>query len=301
MDDVLYTAFVTKGRDAWRKMPQPYETNNGHSCGYWPLAQLVQGYLKASGCRDDIIVSPGFMTASRKAVPMFLSNLDALVAGAMSHPNYGRQRIAVGVLRGVNGTWKMRTTVSNTQDCVLQCHCDSYKNPGDDKSYGNIEWLDLYPTEKFNMPPDHRKMLFFVEQGTMNKEVLCKLAAGESVDALKVNAVAIGSSNFSYQTYFNSSFDKGEADVLMFVGGKETCSFAKAIKEALSSNDVQNERFSELNNESEHDDLIELLPKDNMVLSKSILSSPRDPREYLKKLFEGLLADGKPYIEGLNV
>ena len=80
-------------------------SNRGVKNGYWSLAQLLQKYLLTTRCRDNILVSIGYLTANAGNVPTFLLNLDALVQGVLAaqRTTPSRPIVEVQVLCAVNG------------------------------------------------------------------------------------------------------------------------------------------------------------------------------------------------------
>lgn len=76
---------------------------------------------------------------------------------------------------------------------------------------------------------DHRKMIFFFNikdepPFDFDIDVLSRETKDNFINSIVVNAVLMGSSNQSFQTYFGGKdgiADKGEADILMFVSESE--------------------------------------------------------------------------------
>lgn len=275
---VLYTVFVAKRKDSWDAMPHPGR-NRGVRYGYWPLAQLLQKYMEMTQCREDILVSPGYLTASAGNVTAFLSNLDALVQGAMAaqRTTPSRSVIEVRVLRGVNGTWAIggRPTAS-AKRCILDYHTDEYNNPSPGCQYGAIRWIDPMPHAKRQAPQDHRKMLFFIDPSSQMPDA-------------RVNALTIGSSNFSWQTYFCDRFDKGEADAFMFVEDDLTRIFAQWVEDVIRGTSDGLGPTSTVDETSELKGERVAFPHDDIVISRSVASSPDDPRELLRHVLDELL------------
>lgn len=274
----MYTVFVAKRKGSWGAMPNP-GSNQRVKYGYWPLAQLLHKYLEMTKCRDDILVSPGYLTANAGNVPAFLSNLDALVQGALvaQRTTPSRPVVEVQVLRGVNGTWAINgRSASSGKTCILDCHTKEYNNPSPGFRYSAIRWIDPMPQAKHRAPQDHRKMLFFTDPSS-------------PVLNTRVNALAIGSSNFSWQTYFCDRFDKGEADVFMFVEDDLTRGFARWVEGAIRN------AADGLNQTSAIEDASGLrgeeaaFPYDGIAISKSIASSPDDPYKLLRRVLDELL------------
>lgn len=69
---------------------------------------------------------------------------------------------------------------------------------------------------------DHRKMLFFIEESPNTiVNINTRALANEYLDYANVQAVLIGSSNQSFNTYFSPTGRNGECDILMYIDDED--------------------------------------------------------------------------------
>lgn len=133
---------------------------------------------------------------------------------------------------------------------------------------------------------DHRKMVFFFDifkvdnpKGNpmhhLQNPPLTASKVKKFVDSIKVHAVLIGSSNVSFETYYNSPANKGEADLFLFTD-EMGIDFEKEIESKFFNQSEQSERLEQ----SEQSVEIGLPP----ILSKS--THIGSVREY-DRLFSG--------------
>lgn len=158
----------------------------------YPLPRAIARLIEASGFTNDLIVSPGYLSTNQNTTKQFFLGFDNLI-----QPDH---KSSVGFLRGVNGA---------SFDTYLSNHKTELCNSTHKFEFGPE--FDLTNSHR-----DHRKMIFLysVPDECVKKSIYHKAEALEFIRSIKVNAVAIGSSNFSNTTYFGA-FDKGEADVIL--------------------------------------------------------------------------------------
>lgn len=156
--------------------------------------------------KNNIISSPGYLSTSTYVKDFVNKFKDIVPTG---------DKIYVGYFKGMN------TFNHATGSCdLIDEHYAEFL------STSSLTKLEIEISNK----PDHRKMLFIFginNNPTFNFDL--KLTAASKKDFLEsitVNAVLIGSSNQSYNTYYGGTSGratKGEADVLLFAAdGPET-------------------------------------------------------------------------------
>ena len=126
---------------------------------------------------------------------------------------------------------------------------------------------------------DHRKMLCFVEKIDDDKDkmptidVISEDNVEDYLDSINVYAVLIGSSNFSFSTYFEPKAKKGEADVFMFYGYKD--SSKDGTVRIVNNNQTA---------------LVSMAGLDNVVISESFFDAGNDnPAMFLKSIFSEMI------------
>lgn len=153
---------------------------------------------------NNIISSPGYLSHAG-SVADFADQFKDIVPT--------KDAVYISYFTGIgNGMTPLGTT-------LIELHYDALE------STGKFKRLNVCDANK----TDHRKMMFFY--GIDNYEKFNRLFENAGMlnskvmeaflDSITVNAVLIGSSNQSFTTYYGRGrrpADKGEADVLMFVG-----------------------------------------------------------------------------------
>ena len=155
----------------------------------FPIVTALKWYFMKN--KDDIIlVSPGYMSTTDKTIQEFCDKFKNL------SENVDCQII---LSTGMNGT----RLVEGTSTDIMQRHYDYFQKK--------------FPP--FSTKKDHSKFLIFIEN---NDDFVSNYAnnASSLVELLKddktvIKAILLGSSNFSFNTYFNDTADKGEADMFM--------------------------------------------------------------------------------------
>ena len=148
---------------------------------------------------------------------------------------------------------------------------------------GEGKWLEVVQNNEY----DHRKMVVVFrtnQNGIITPKKLERLSSGSGkkilesfFNSIEVICVSIGSSNFSYSSYYGTDYDKkekkhtgtfladkGEADVMMFYDE----AYAQEIEHMI--NEKNNDNNEKINHE------------DRMVLSKSLTKVSND---FLKNIF----------------
>lgn len=100
---------------------------------------------------------------------------------------------------------------------------------------------------------DHRKMVFFFDifkddnpkgdpMRPLQNTPLTDKDVEKFITSIKVHAVLIGSSNVSFETYYNSPANKGEADLFLFTDG---LGFGEYLESEFSKQSEQSEQAEE--------------------------------------------------------
>ena len=160
--------------------------------GDFPIIDALKWYFKKN--TDDIIlVSPGYMSKTSKTVKDFYCEFNH-IQGASANNKFIFSY-------GMNGN---ATLTDNKNTTIIDEHANYFK----------FSTLNCFSTKK-----DHSKFLIFIKN---NEDFINEYDKSESNliellknDNLNVKAILLGSSNFSYNTYFSGYADKGEADIFM--------------------------------------------------------------------------------------
>ena len=158
----------------------------------FPIEKILIQYFNKRN-NDIILVSPGYMSYTKKTIKNFCVEFCNLNTTSTNEFIFAK---------GMNG----RNKVKNLSIDIV----DEYYNNICQKN--NQVRHSLFLTKN-----DHSKFLIFIDKKSAciydNKELNVKELLSDF--KTKVNAILLGSSNFSYNTYFNSPTDKGEADIFM--------------------------------------------------------------------------------------
>lgn len=192
---------------------------------------------------NNIISSPGYMSKTLKSINDFVDEFQKIVPP--------KKIIHIGYLKGLTGTVKRGSTK------IIDEH---YKKLS---VTGKFKQIKI----KVSNNSDHRKMIFFFgvnDNPTFNfsSDTLNKKNKKKFLNSISVNAILMGSSNQSYNTYYGGSAkkaDKGEADVLMFIEDN-------------------------LNYVNNNDMFVE-----GTVIFKAMRGMNSDPHEYLKEILNDFL------------
>lgn len=182
----MYVVYGQKGKGD----PQPF-----------PLNAQIRFLSDVFDNRCWIFAVPGYMSKDEKAAK-YVERFDELIRHNSGYEsNAQKQYIAFG--NGYNASAK-----------------DEYSAVIDKGTY-------TLKTYRVNLPPvrrnNHAKMLFYFfweneelkDKYASGDLALSKTTAKDFLAGITVKAVIVGSSNQSYTTFFNSSAEKGEADVLL--------------------------------------------------------------------------------------
>ena len=231
------------------------------------LALAVARLIRCTGFENNLLVSPGYLSTSEGTIKNFFARFDQL----LTTDNSGS--IDIGFLRGMG-------SIAVFEGLVRLHEKELRGAAGHVMSFRPV--INLETTSK-----DHRKMLFFYSHDGIGyypnteAEVNQRLTKQDALDfahSITVNAIAIGSSNFSNNTYFGP-FEKGESDVILLAHDsmKRSSDFTEiisAFRAASSGNDNSgsNERSTSIAEE---------FPES--VFSESIFCS-KEPHDYLKDI-----------------
>lgn len=183
------------------------------------LPEELGRFMEATDYAYNLLVSPGFLSRTDKTINGFLDRLEQ----GLSDPKNREKKVGLGLFHGMNGYNSVSKGSSLT---VLAAHDAALLGRS------GLEKIAVDPQKR----DDHRKIIFFFK---FLKEAVWditkSLNQGNMKDFLKqitVEAVLIGSSNFSWSTYYNAGRtlpEKGEADLLMFVDESYEATVAEGI------------------------------------------------------------------------
>lgn len=286
--DKIYTLYIPKYKGS---------ESEHHQTGYskwWPLPREIHRYLAHTPDIKSIIVAPGFLSARDNTTLLFLNELNGLIKTSMN----GEREISVGILRGVNGFCKREDSageISGSNDVkVLKLHELGYKTLRDTIYPDSVDftWTTMAPdpAQYQNIKEirrDHAKLLFFID-GNLPKSSDSGCYSHDDYKSwlgeITVKAMVIGSSNFSYQTYFGT-FDKSEADLLLFTEDPARGGYHEAIANEIAELKAQNST----EDKSDEFDFESHFAKDILMLSESILMYPDNPQAIFKPALDELL------------
>lgn len=173
----------------------------GVKTGGWPLPEELDHLMRVTGGSYDLLVSPGYLSKGEETIRKFWKEMGRELAVKPEH------EVGLGLFFGMNREDKVAGTATPVLDA---------NNAAIGSSPG-LKRIAVDPKKG----DDHRKMIFFLKVG--RKAPKGRLDCGNKnafLAAVTVKAVLIGSSNFSWTTYWNGGSltpEKGEADLLMFV------------------------------------------------------------------------------------
>ena len=165
------------------------------------IVDVIKTCMKFYPNGNNIISSPGYMSKTLKSISDFVNNFQKIVPS--------KEIIRIGYLKGLTGTVKPGS---------LNIIDEHYNKLIGTKKFQKINI-------KMSNKSDHRKMIFFfginnTPSFNFSSDTLNKKNVQKFLDSISVNAILLGSSNQSYNTYYGGSVkkaDKGEADILMFI------------------------------------------------------------------------------------
>lgn len=210
----------------------------GHSSYPSPLPEAIGAILTMTKGANNLLVSPGFLSATHNTTDSFIDSLASATNGFRNH-------YSIGFLRGMGKRDYFKR---------LSCHEQIINSATCPLSYGPVFYLK-------NASEDHRKMIFIYSYRNKNlaptiyypRMPLTLDDAKQWLLHIQVNAIVIGSSNFSYATYFNtngSSRERGESDLILMAhnSNNPSSNFSNIIEGFSSSASTHNylqEQFSE--------------------------------------------------------
>lgn len=169
--------------------------------GLCPLLLLIRNYLKSYGQNDFLLINPGYVSHKKTTLDLFINEFPT----ALQNKNH------CYFSTGMNGKINAHPLAITSQD-----YLNSF--------YGNH-------TCKATFSKDHSKTIAFFDGNNVknNQDVETIIKTN------KLKALAIGSSNLSYETYMKTA-TKGECDVLMVDDSILDDNSAVALVEQLELN-----------------------------------------------------------------
>ena len=157
----------------------------------FPIEKALQAYFKKRS-DDVILISPGYMSNTANTIQNFFQDFQRIT---------NLKNNIVIFANGMNGGQVLK----HSSVTILDEHYNYLTNK----------------YSPFSVKRDHSKFLIFVEDdltagnSTAIKNITSDIIGRIILNKSKVVAILLGSSNFSYTTYFNSPTHKGEADIFM--------------------------------------------------------------------------------------
>ena len=216
------------------------------------IVESLKKYMQSNLGKNNIIAAPGYMSSYAK-VKDFVKEFKNIVPKK-------EEFVYIGYFKCLN--WE-KIFGRRTSNIIISEH---YKEL---QKTGKFKKIKIRISNK----KDHRKMIFLFEivansSFDFKVDILDKTNKDIFLSSIIVNAILIGSSNQSYNTYYGGGkgkADKGEADVLMFVSDESV----NLIRENMDiEGTIVFEEICGIGNKSPHEYLKDIL---NDFLSKSLL------------------------------
>lgn len=169
------------------------------------LPKMLGHFMKCTQYSYDLLVSPGYLSRTDETIEKFLMKIEKNLAAG------GPRSVGLGLFYGMNGYNNVTRGTKGNPD-ILSAHNNVLKN-----NCSQLKKIAVAPGKR----KDHRKMVFFFKRGSWKiRDTLNSENYRVFLNSIEVKAVLIGSSNFSWSTYYDAETGtpaKGEADLLMFV------------------------------------------------------------------------------------
>lgn len=170
------------------------------------VVNTISQYCLDNKSPFGIFMAPGYLSSAEHTIQDFTRDFPF---SSLNNSLIKNSNSYLGIFRGMNS--KNDITLNNGQkDTILNVHSKEYS--------GRNNWVDLSCKA---LKEEHRKMLFVfsfvdpkVDPNTVPLQIN-KANMDSFLELVDVNFVLIGSSNQSYNTYFQPHV-KGEADILLF-------------------------------------------------------------------------------------
>lgn len=235
------------------------------------LPELLGRFMRCTHYSCDLLVSPGYLSTTCNTINKFLIQIEKDLTAGRNDDEKNR-KVGVGLFHGMNGSRQ-----AAPYGPEILCKHGETLSRIDRK--GCLEEIQLDPKYR----NDHRKMVFFFQRDKW--DIQERLTGGnlESfLDDIQVKAVLIGSSNFSWSTYYNAGTGntaKGEADLLMF---EDDC-YKKELQRMIEKGKTYEEgRVVEDEQET---------ARSGMVLFESIAGGGENPGEFFKEILRDFLSN----------
>lgn len=220
----LYVMFIPKSKHI--------NLNRSPSQLLFPMPSIIIRLLNSSHWENHLLVSPGFLSTRKNTTAHFYDSFDSL---ATKRKLPADKQVMLGFLRGMNTVGHYSSLVDDQMN-ELRANTAHCFRPG--------LRLDFSGTDR-----DHRKMVFLysIENESSDfvhgdSSLITRSNKTAFLNSITVNAVCIGSTNFSDSSYFGGNsggLGYGEADVvLMAPSPDKTSSDFYDIVGAFSESDL---------------------------------------------------------------
>lgn len=174
------------------------------------LPDALGEFMQTPGCKCHLIISPGYLSKADTTIGSFWTELDKSIKSTGTSP------VKLYIFRGMNGDVEIETK-GTTGATVTKAILEVYDNIIGDIFKTKFENVKV----DYKELSDHRKMIFFFQESEDIKwsGKMTKADVPNFLSRITIKGILIGSSNFSYNTYYNGGngkAKKGEADLFMF-------------------------------------------------------------------------------------
>ena len=168
------------------------------------VTKVIKEYLKLNSCCDGVICSPGYSnrTASNH-IEFWKRTFPKDIVGARNFKSW-----IIDGMNSVTGTTEFKEAA---------------------KKINHISFIN----EGWHTKKDHRKMIAFFSPETDDSDDT-KRYGHKFFELNSIDAILIGSSNQSYNTYLRTPANKGESD-LMLIATENTSSSDDSLKEFVEN------------------------------------------------------------------
>lgn len=178
------------------------------------LPDALGDFIRGLGSTCHMIISPGYLSKADTTIGSFWTELDKSIKST------GTSSVKLYIFRGMNGDVEIKTkgtTGATVTKAILEVYDDII---GETRKWSKTKFENA--EVDYGELNDHRKMIFFFQErkGKKWSGKLSRVNLSNFLKKITIKGILIGSSNFSYNTYYNGGSgkaEKGEADLFMFV------------------------------------------------------------------------------------
>lgn len=190
-----------------------------------PLPNALAALLGTAVEQNNLLVSPGYLSKTADTTAHFFESFDALLPSGQIGGNV-TQKPRISFMRGM-ATKKKEDVRLGLQSNELaknthyfQFDCSAFRRNDSAKNHSKVVFLYNIIKESDDFFTNLSRHLM----ENMDSEKPIHDIVAEFTENINVNAVSVGSSNFSDRAYFGNSsksFSCGETDVILFASNSE--------------------------------------------------------------------------------